>query len=107
VVAPVVLAALTRVMLRPSGDLLRHFGIPEDVARQAVRSPEGRQLEKDAIAKTRHLLTELGLTRRPARLVWRAMGLWDDRAKVSGTTGTTGAVGAPGETVGAATGAAR
>ena len=78
--APVVLAALTRVMLRPRRDMLRHFGIPEEVARQAVESPEGRQLEKDAIAKTRRLLTELGLATRTARAVWRAVGLWDEPA---------------------------
>jgi hypothetical protein len=81
VLAPVVLATLTRVMLRPPGDLLRHCGIPEEVARDAVRSPQGRQLEKDAVAKTRRLLTELGLTTRPARAVWRAMGLWDAPVK--------------------------
>jgi hypothetical protein len=89
--APAVLAVLTRVMLRPPGDLLRHFGLPEEVARQAVRSPAGRQLEKDAVAKTRRLLNELGLTTRTARVVWRAMGLWDDPAKVPAATAAAGA----------------
>jgi hypothetical protein len=75
--APVVLGVLTKTMLRPPGDLLRHCGVPKQVAREASRSPEGRRLEQDAIARTRRLLTDLGLMNRPARVLWRAMGIGD------------------------------
>ncbi|HLF41006.1 MAG TPA: diiron oxygenase, partial [Acidimicrobiia bacterium] len=74
--APVVLGVLTKVMIRPPGDLVRHFGIPKTVARQAFRTRDGRRLEQDAVAKSRRLLCDLGLVNRPARLVWRAMGIW-------------------------------
>ena len=62
-------------MLRPPGDLRRHCGVPREVAREASRSPEGRRLERDSIARTRHLLADLGLMNRPARALWRAMGI--------------------------------
>ncbi|MGH8998162.1 MAG: AurF N-oxygenase family protein [Acidimicrobiia bacterium] len=74
-VAPVVLGVLARTMLGPPPDLVRHFGIPKDVVRDATRSPEGRQIARDAVSRTRRLLTELGLVRGPARLVWRIMGI--------------------------------
>ena len=77
--APVVLGVLTKVMLRPPADLVRHFGIPRDEVRRAFRSPSARRLEKDAIAKSRRLLRQLDLVDPPARAVWRLMGIWDRR----------------------------
>ncbi|HVW32321.1 MAG TPA: diiron oxygenase [Acidimicrobiia bacterium] len=77
--APIVLGVMARLMLWPSGDLVRHFGVPGDVVRAANRSPQGRQLLKDSVAKTRRLFIELGLVTPAAKLAWRAAGLWDSR----------------------------
>jgi P-aminobenzoate N-oxygenase AurF len=75
--APVVLGVMARLMLRPSGDLVRHCGVPADVVRAANGSRRGRQLLKDSVAKTRKLFRELGLITPLARPLWKAAGLWD------------------------------
>jgi hypothetical protein len=77
VIAPLVLGIMARLMLLPSGDLVRHFGVPGDVVRAANRSPAGRQLLKDSVAKTRKLFSELGHVTPFSKLLWRSVGLWD------------------------------
>lgn len=80
-IAPVVLGVMARLMLWPSFDLVRHFGIPGDVVRSANGSPAGRQLLKDSVSKTRKLFRELGLITPLSKALWKAVGLWDDDAK--------------------------
>jgi len=75
--APVVLGVMARLMLLPSGDLVRHCGVPADVARAASRSAGSRQLLKDSVAKTRRLFRELGLVTPLSKPLWKAAGLWD------------------------------
>jgi hypothetical protein len=77
VIAPLVLGIMARLMLLPSGDLVRRFGVPRDVVRAANRSRAGRQLLKDSVAKTRTLFSELGLITPFSRMLWKAVGLWD------------------------------
>jgi hypothetical protein len=77
VIAPLVLGIMARLMLLPSGDLVRHFGVPGDVVRSANRSPQSRQLLKDSVAKTRKLFVELGLITPVSKRLWKAVGLWD------------------------------
>jgi len=77
IVAPLVLGIMARLMLLPTGDLVRHFGIPRDVVRAANRSPAGRQLLKDSVAKTRKLWVELGLMTPFSTVLWKAVGLWE------------------------------
>ena len=80
-IAPVVLGIMARLMLWPTGDLIRQFDIPREVVRRSNFSPAGRQLLKDSVAKTRKLFVELGLVTPAAKLLWRAVGLWDKDAK--------------------------
>jgi hypothetical protein len=75
--APLVLGVMARLMIQPTGDLVRHFGVPGDVVRAANRSRAGRQLLKDSVAKTRRLFRELGLITPLSRPLWTAAGLWD------------------------------
>ena len=75
--APVVLGVMARLMLLPSGDLVRHCGVPADVVRAANNSASNRQLLKDSVAKTRKLFRELGLITPLSRPLWKAAGLWD------------------------------
>jgi hypothetical protein len=77
VIAPLVLGIMARLMLLPSGDLVRHCRVPRDVVRGANRSPESRQLLKDSVAKTRKLFVELGLITPFTKTLWKAVGLWD------------------------------
>jgi hypothetical protein len=76
--APVILGIMVRLMVWPQGDLVRHCGVPKDVLRAANRSPEGRALLADALAKARRLCGELGLLTAASRPVWKAMGIWAD-----------------------------
>jgi para-aminobenzoate N-oxygenase AurF len=75
--APLVLGILTRVLLWPTGDLIRHGGVPRQVVRRANWSPAGRQLLKDSVSKTRKLFVELGLITPLSKTLWKAAGLWD------------------------------
>jgi hypothetical protein len=74
--APVVLAAMSEIMLKPSRQLIRDHHIPTEVIDEAYRrNPEHRQRTVVALGKVRGLCEELGLMgRRPARL-WRALKL--------------------------------
>jgi hypothetical protein len=76
--APVILGIMVRLMVWPQGDLVRHCGVPKDVLRAANRSPEGRALLADALAKARRLCGELGLLTAASRPIWKAMGIWAD-----------------------------
>jgi hypothetical protein len=73
---PVTMGVMARLILVPPGDLCAHVGLPAGVARRAMRSPAGRALLADSVAKTRALCDELGLLTPAARWVWRAMGVW-------------------------------
>jgi len=81
IISPIVLGVMARLMLQPSGDLVRHFGVPRDVVRAANRGRAGRQLLKDSVSKTRKLFVELGLITPFSKALWKAAGLWDDDSK--------------------------
>jgi hypothetical protein len=84
IIAPIVLGIMARLMLQPSGDLVRHCGVPRDVVRAANSSRAGRQLLRDSVAKTRKLFRELGLITPLSKALWKAVGLWDDDTKKGG-----------------------
>ena len=75
-VAPLLFGTLARVMVYPNGHTLRTFGVPREVTRRALRSPASRQLLAESVAKPRRLCAELGLMTRPARALWKLMGVW-------------------------------
>jgi hypothetical protein len=72
---PLIMALMTRLILVPPRDLRHHCGMPDEVARAAMRSPEGRRLLADCARKVRDLCDELGLMTPAARRVWRATGV--------------------------------
>lgn len=78
--APVLFGTLARIMVFPNGHTLRTFGVPRPVTRQALRSPAARRLLVESVAKPRRLCSDLGLMTRPARALWRLMGVWEDEA---------------------------
>jgi hypothetical protein len=79
--APLVLATEASVMLRPPRHLVRTYGVPDAVLRQAYGpgSP-ARQNAKDSLRKVRNLPVELELVAPPARRLWRRLGIWDEAA---------------------------
>jgi hypothetical protein len=78
IIAPLVLGIMARLMLWPTGDLIRHCAVPRPVVRAANRSPAGRQLLKDSVGRTRKLFSELGLISPVSKTLWKAVGLWDN-----------------------------
>ena len=77
-VLPVLFAVMTRMMLCVAPDLVRHCGVPKDVNRAAWRSPAGRRLLREAVAKPRQLAGELGLLNPVAIRVWKLGRVWDE-----------------------------
>lgn len=77
-VAPLLFGLMGRVMVYPSRQTRRTFAMPRNVFLRAFRSAEGRELLRESVAKPRRLCAELGLMTRPARLLWKVMGVWVD-----------------------------
>ncbi len=74
--APVVLAVMAEMMLRPSRQLVATYGIPAEVIEQAyTRNPAHRERSIESLAKVRALCEELGLLRRPFGTLWRMLHL--------------------------------
>jgi hypothetical protein len=69
---------MARQMIYPPGDMIREFRIPRAVRRKAFRSPEGRQLLADSVARIRKLWRELGLVTPASKALWRATGIWEE-----------------------------
>jgi hypothetical protein len=92
--APILFGTLGPVMVYPSRRMAREYGVPRRELRRAQRSPEGRQLLRDALSKPRRLCDDLGLMTPPARLLWKAMGVWDEPAGEPAGTGDGAEVGA-------------
>jgi hypothetical protein len=77
--APLVLATEASVMLRPPRHLVRTYGVPDAVLREAYGpGSTARQHAKDAVRKVRNLLIELDLVTPPAQRLWRRFGIWDE-----------------------------
>jgi hypothetical protein len=75
--APLVLATEASVMLRPPRHLVRTYGVPDAVLREAYGpGSQGRQDAKDSLRKVRNLLVELDLVTPPAKRLWRRLGIW-------------------------------
>lgn len=80
---PLILGEMGRMMLMPSPQLVREFGIPDDALREAYHdNREFQQGAATALRRVRHLADELGLLTPAAVRIWRAKNIWsdDDRA---------------------------
>jgi P-aminobenzoate N-oxygenase AurF len=77
VATPLVLGRMARIMLAPPGPMVKYFGIPKDVVREAYRSDAWAKELRDCIAKVRDLAAELGMIDPVSTRVWKAVGLWD------------------------------
>jgi hypothetical protein len=73
--APVILAVMAQLMMRPSTQVIRTYGIPRDVVAEAyTRNPRHRAETIEATRKIRELCLELGIA---APALWRRLGIWE------------------------------
>lgn len=75
--APIILATMAHMMLKPSPQIVRRHGIPRPVLRQAYKQdPRNRAEMLASLAKVRSLCVDLGLVTPATRLLWQALGVW-------------------------------
>jgi hypothetical protein len=76
--APVILGVMAQLMLRPSRQIIRTYGIPTDVIAEAyTHNPRYRESTLEALRKVRELCRELGLVTPWSARVWQRLGIWD------------------------------
>jgi hypothetical protein len=76
--APIVLSRMAALMMRPSADIIRTYGIPREVVAEAyTKNLRHRQETIEALRKVRALCEELGIVRPVTVPLWRALGVWD------------------------------
>ncbi len=77
--APVTLAIMASVMLRPPRHLVKAYDIPASALDQAYGpgSP-GPQAVRDSLRKVRNLLVELNLVSPTSKRLWKRFGIWDE-----------------------------
>jgi hypothetical protein len=78
---PIILAIMSQMMLRPSGQIIREYQIPRDVVAEAyTRNPLHRQKTFEALRKVRELCFELGIVTPTSRWLWQFLGIWEPSA---------------------------
>jgi hypothetical protein len=76
--APFILAIMAQLMMRPSGQVVRTYGIPAEVIREAyTRNPRHREKTLEALHKVRDLLIEIGVVTPASRRLWKWLGIWE------------------------------
>lgn len=74
--APLVLAAMAEMMLKPSRKVVARYKIPGEVLREAYHdNPAHRAATIESLAKVRDLCRELGLLGPAYRRLWKLLGL--------------------------------
>ncbi|MBM4244545.1 MAG: diiron oxygenase [Deltaproteobacteria bacterium] len=74
---PLILGQMSQMMMRPSPQIVRRFGIPADVLREAYdANPKHRAQTTEAVAKVRRLCQELDVVTPGTLKLWQAFHLW-------------------------------
>ena len=80
--APLILAQMASVMMRPPRTLVREYGIPKEVLVEAYGPASGaREATRESLRKVRTLLTDLGLVTPVSKRLWKAFGIWEEPAR--------------------------
>jgi hypothetical protein len=75
--APFILAVMAQLMMQPSKQIIRTYGIPKEVIREAyTNNPEHRAKTLEALHKVRELLSEIGVVTPSSQRLWRWLGIW-------------------------------
>jgi hypothetical protein len=84
--APFILAVMAQMMMRPSAQIVRTYGIPREVSRAAYsKNPVHRARTLEALGKVRALLAELGLVTPASRRLWQLLGIWSAQPSPAAT----------------------
>jgi hypothetical protein len=76
--APIILAIMAQLMMRPSRQIIETYEIPEKVLEEAYgRGRLHRENTLEALAKVRRLCVELGLVTDATRRLWKLLGIWE------------------------------
>ena len=76
--APIILGQMSRLMMQVSPHVVRTYGIPRAVLRDAYeRNAAHQQAKLDALKKVRDLCEELGLVTPWSRPLWQGFGIWE------------------------------
>jgi len=79
--APVTLAIMASVMLRPPRHLVKAYDIPKEALDEAYGpGSAGPQEVRDSLRKVRTLLVDLGLVTPMSTRLWKRFGIWDEPA---------------------------
>lgn len=79
--APMVLATMASVMMRPPRHIVRAYDLPKSVIDEAYGpGTPSRQQVRDSLRKVRSLLVDLGLVTPVSRRLWEAFDIWDEPA---------------------------
>ena len=74
---PLILGQMSQMMMRPSPQIVRRYGIPAAVLREAYdANPKHRAQTTEAVAKVRKLCQELDIITPRTVKLWKAVGLW-------------------------------
>jgi hypothetical protein len=75
--APLVLAGMAQMMLRPSRQIVARYHIPAEVLDEAyTHNPVHRATTLESLGKVRRLCHELGLLTPAYQRLWKLLGLW-------------------------------
>jgi hypothetical protein len=79
---PMVFAVASQFMMRPSAHVVRTYGIPKEVLREAYgRRSLGRRRTIEALGKPRDLCWELGVLNERWAGVWKRLGIYAPRGR--------------------------
>ncbi|HVM96803.1 MAG TPA: diiron oxygenase, partial [Candidatus Acidoferrales bacterium] len=74
---PLLLSQMAKLMMRPSEQIIRTYGIPKTVVDEAYNhNPQHRAETVEALRKVRHLCGEIGLLTPFPIWLWRRLRLW-------------------------------
>jgi hypothetical protein len=75
---PLILGVMSQLMLRPSPQIVKTYGIPRSVLREAYsKNPAHHAAVRASLRKVRRLADELGLVTPVSRPIWKAFGIWE------------------------------
>ncbi len=77
--APLILATMASVMMRPPRSIVRTYGIPKAVLTEAYGpGTSSRDEVRASLRKVRTLLTDLELVTPVSKKMWRSFGIWEE-----------------------------
>jgi hypothetical protein len=78
--APITLGIMAGLMLQPPSHLVKRYGIPRKVIKEAYGSAENKAEVRRSLRKVRQLCVELGLVTFISKPIWKLFGIWENPA---------------------------